>query len=69
MYRPVIISNASTYLKSNYYLSIEFQKKMSRKENKSSVGYSLMGVLGVVIGAGLGYLANKILEPEPEANK
>ena len=65
MYRPVIISNASTHIKSNYNLSIEFQKKMSRRENKASLGSALMGVLGVVIGAGLGYLANKILEPEP----
>lgn len=65
MYRPVIVSNASTHIKSNYNLSIEFQKKMSRRENKASLGSALMGVLGVVIGAGLGYLANKILEPEP----
>ncbi len=42
---------------------------MSRKNNRSAGTAGLIGVLGVAIGAGLGFLASKLLEPEPERKK
>ncbi len=36
---------------------------MSRRNEKNAATSGLVGLLGVAIGAGLGYLASKLLEP------
>ncbi len=38
---------------------------MSRKNNRSSGTAGLIGILGVAIGAGIGFLASKLLESSP----
>ncbi len=39
---------------------------MSRKNNRTAGTAGLVGLLGIAIGAGLGYLASKVFESEPE---